>query len=438
LRSFSQNFFYLYIFLIVDTFLVLFTINVSNSTPSNDLWIRQTSNLNIPFNRVYFTDTLNGWIAGDSGIILHTSNGGNQWIIQNTNTDFNIYDIRFLNSYTGWAIAFSIFGWPNSILLKTTNSGVNWTKYMFSDSLTYLFTIDFLNETTGWACGHLGVIFKTTNGGSNWFRQFDTSQFLYNSINRIKIYSERNVLACGGMVDLSGVLWKLSNTGNFWSGQGVAGEPLYDIAFLDSNNIFCVGGDIEYGMIIIKSTDSGFSWEYNPVYFFGIGKSISFRTYNEAWVPLSFARTFAITTNTGSNWQEIPTPDTSTLSDIQFVDENHGWAVGLYGTIFKYNKFVNEINIITDEIINNNILYQNFPNPFNASTTIEYNISKKSNVKIKLYNIEGKEIKLLFNNIQNPGIHKIKFSAENIPTGIYIYVIEANNDMQAKKMIILK
>ncbi len=422
--------------MIIEIFLIF--INISNSSIPDNLWNRQASNINKPLNRVYFTDTLNGWIAGDSGIILHTANGGNQWIIQNTNTDFDLYDIRFLNSSTGWSVGFNIFGWPNSILLKTTNSGVNWTKYTFTDSLIFLTTISFLNESTGWACGHLGKIFKTTNGGSNWVRQLDTSQFLFNSINRIKIYNERNVLACGGMVDLSGVAWKLSNTGNYWVGQGIAGEPLYDLAFLDSNNVFCVGGDIEYGMILIKSTDSGFSWEYNPLYFFGIGKSISFRTNNEAWVPLSYARTFAFTSNSGNNWSEIPTPDTSTLNDVQFVDENHGWAVGLYGTIFRYNRFPNWINITNDEIINNNILYQNFPNPFNASTTIEYKIVKTSNVKIKLYNIEGKEVKTLFSKIQNPGFYKLKFSADNIPSGIYLYIIETNDYKQTRKMIILK
>ena len=106
--------------------------------------------------------------------------------------------------------------------------------------------------------------------------------------------------------------------------------------------------------------------------------------------------------------------------------------------------------IITDikepkiKIISDYFLYQNYPNPFNPQTIIGFRIKDRNYVKLIVYDILGKLIKTLVNNIEEQGYHEVKFNAENLSSGIYLYRIEIvgeNNipkysDM--KKLILLK
>src|SRR5512138_3801720 len=72
-------------------------------------WIRQPTPVTAWLYRCAFTDTLNGWAVGDSGTIVHTSNGGTNWEIQNSTINTFIEDVFFLNKRLGWAIANDYF-----------------------------------------------------------------------------------------------------------------------------------------------------------------------------------------------------------------------------------------------------------------------------------------------------------------------------------------
>ena len=101
-------------------------------------------------------------------------------------------------------------------------------------------------------------------------------------------------------------------------------------------------------------------------------------------------------------------------------------------------------NFITDVLYNNYIqpkeftLYQNYPNPFNPSTTIKYSVSKGGNIVLKVYDIIGRKIETLINRYQQPGIYAVKFSNNNLPSGIYIYSLTTRERTIIKKMVILK
>ena len=83
-------------------------------------------------------------------------------------------------------------------------------------------------------------------------------------------------------------------------------------------------------------------------------------------------------------------------------------------------------------------LYQNYPNPFNPTTTIKYAVAENAMVKLKVYDVLGKEIKTLVNTTKSVGNYEIIFNANNLPSGIYYYTIRANNFVQTRKMIMLK
>jgi Secretion system C-terminal sorting domain len=83
-------------------------------------------------------------------------------------------------------------------------------------------------------------------------------------------------------------------------------------------------------------------------------------------------------------------------------------------------------------------LSQNYPNPFNPSTVINYEISKSSFVKIKVYDILGREIAIMVNEEEPAGKYSITFNGGNLSSGIYFYSITAGSFHQTKKMMLLK
>jgi hypothetical protein len=84
------------------------------------------------------------------------------------------------------------------------------------------------------------------------------------------------------------------------------------------------------------------------------------------------------------------------------------------------------------------VLHQNYPNPFNATTSIEFEIPSSGLVKLELYDIQGRFTATLLNNLLSAGLHQIKFNGSELPSGVYIYRLTAQNQLQIRKMVILK
>jgi hypothetical protein len=91
-----------------------------------------------------------------------------------------------------------------------------------------------------------------------------------------------------------------------------------------------------------------------------------------------------------------------------------------------------------DRIPGDYVLYQNFPNPFNSTTIIRYGIPIRSYVQLTLYNTLGQEIKILVNREQEAGTHKITLEIADLPSGVYIYRLQAGEYTESKKLLLLK
>ncbi len=83
-------------------------------------------------------------------------------------------------------------------------------------------------------------------------------------------------------------------------------------------------------------------------------------------------------------------------------------------------------------------LEQNFPNPFNPSTRINYQIAKENFVTLKVYDIIGNEVAALVNNQQPAGKYSVDFNSANLPSGVYLYRLQAGNYIQTRKMTLIK
>ncbi len=83
-------------------------------------------------------------------------------------------------------------------------------------------------------------------------------------------------------------------------------------------------------------------------------------------------------------------------------------------------------------------LYNNYPNPFNPSTTIYYSLPVTSNVTLKIFNTLGEEVSVLVNSVMEAGTHEVNFEASQLNSGIYFYQLRTGNFVETKKMMLLK
>jgi len=85
------------------------------------------------------------------------------------------------------------------------------------------------------------------------------------------------------------------------------------------------------------------------------------------------------------------------------------------------------------------LLKQNFPNPFNPSTLITFDLPQSSNVTLKIYNMNGESVAILVDNDNmSKGTNTLEFNAGDLPSGIYIYSLQAGDFSETRKMMLLK
>jgi len=84
-------------------------------------------------------------------------------------------------------------------------------------------------------------------------------------------------------------------------------------------------------------------------------------------------------------------------------------------------------------------LYQSYPNPFNPSTTITFTLAQAGNVSLKVYDIMGREVRNVVNNVYKAqGTYKYMINMNDMASGVYLYTLKQNGNMQTMKMMLLK
>lgn len=126
---------------------------------------------------------------------------------------------------------------------------------------------------------------------------------------------------------------------------------------------------------------------------------------------------------------------TSNLNSINRLRELTNYVQYIY-----LNNFpgLNSIKNISSEIPEEFKLEQNYPNPFNPSTVISYHLSAGDFISLKVYDALGNEVATLVNKKQNAGSYEVIFKDENLPSGVYYYILTSNGISDTKRMILLK
>ena len=124
---------------------------------------------------------------------------------------------------------------------------------------------------------------------------------------------------------------------------------------------------------------------------------------------------------------------------VQATDGEHTMDSEIGEVVFE-NSSLSSIEVVPPKIFS---LQQNYPNPFNPFTTIFYEISGATYVKIIVYDLLGNVVKDLLNNYESEGKKSIVWNGRNnmgqeVSAGVYIYTMIANSNFQTKKMLLVK
>ncbi len=134
----------------------------------------------------------------------------------------------------------------------------------------------------------------------------------------------------------------------------------------------------------------------------------------------------------------------TTLSSMNYIFTDRNLNTGSYNYRlkqidlngnFQYFNLHNEVNIGVPTIFD---LSQNYPNPFNPSTKINYDLPFDGRVSLKIFDMSGKEVSTIVNELQTAGYYTVSFNSGNLSSGIYFYTLSSGATVITKKMVLMK
>lgn len=373
-------------------------------------------------------------VGGTSGkyslVIKYNPQGDTLW------TQVNYFNASYLNDCTiddscdlyatGYNDAPNPVG-SHSFTLKYSSDGIlRWTKsYTDSSSTNNCIAVDGMgNCYSGGGIRHTGggnlILFKyDTNGNLQWtskyimpiYREAQSNKLFVNKAGTFIVsggagtFTSRDCLTIGFNAITGDTNWT-----RIYDGTGHDYDEINDVVMDKYNNVYVTG----YSIGSISGED------YLTIKYSLSGQQLGLIKYNY-FNGLDIAKGIVIDTNlnvyvSGFSWDGI----------VNYI------------TTLKYANFVN-VNPSGTQFPSLFILYQNFPNPFNPTTTIEYELAKKSYVILSVFDILGKKIEVLVNEVKEQGKYYVKFDAGKYSSGIYFYSLSVGNIIiDTKKLIVIK
>jgi photosystem II stability/assembly factor-like uncharacterized protein len=413
--------------------------------------------------KIFPVDTNIVWMTaidvsgGTTNLFARTTNGGATWTQGLITGSEGLDDgsIAALDSQTAWAtLRHPTRSAPGGVF-KTTDGGATWSKQTsaYPGDGGGPFFIFFWDADTGIVVGDRNLtsweIYTTTDGGSTWTQvpqanipPMITGEQLVEAFEFTVLRNTFWYCASAGQV------YKSIDRGHTWTvvaiGSGYG--RVHSIAFQDDSvGLACVfvGGN----PTTVKTTNGGKTWlsllpPSRPT------PHIICHVPGTAGVYVVTGHTYpgtltgsAFTLNSGTSWTTV---DDRTYGPVEFIAPGFGWVGSLtnanVGTMYKWSgtSLVTSVNVGSKELPRVFGLEQNFPNPFNPSTTISYAIPSRSTVRLSVFNTLGQKVVELVNAEKEPGVYDVTFDAAGFTSGVYLYRIEAGGFVQTKKLVVLK
>jgi photosystem II stability/assembly factor-like uncharacterized protein len=401
---------------------------------------------------------------GGAGI-QYTTNHGSDWIVSNNG---------FYNFYSDYiAVKDNILytcGYMQG-LATSSNDGTSWQYISNSMIDRYVRSVAANNSCVFISTGSKGLL-KTTNNGINWI----SCNNGIDSTDTKVLYAYDDVVFASNTYNSAS--FRTTNNGANWTGF-YSPNTIQSMARI--GDVFLAGNSFMEGGGLIRSTDKGFSWIYLYQNFLPlsiVAKDSIFYLYNYNgfhkstnlglnWVPFSSDLPTAAekmyvvdnklvcisgpniytSSNNGTNWiskrQGLPY-----LEGIEsfVVKGSNVFLSTSYRSVWKMSKAdLLPVENISEEVPTKYSLVQNYPNPFNNTSNLKFEIVNTGDVKITVYDMQGREVQTLVNERLSAGTYEVKFDGSMLTSGVYFYKMVVRHGgsstgdfTETKRMILIK
>ena len=243
--------------------------------------------------------------AGDGGMILISEDAGETWSALPSGTTDNIWNMQMLTEEIGWMVG------EGGTALKTTDAGLNWIQQPMPYPNSSYWDVSFVNINIGYISCPSGIVIKTTNGGGDW-----TTQVAGDTRALWTIYAIDSLKVIAG--GFAGKLVYTSNGGITWIPLWDYGISYNKITFADS--LLGIGA----GDGSISTTDGGLNWYLLNIH--NITDNNAVFTSSGVGYMVGNSMSLLKTSNLGASWNKTILNDN--LTDVHFVDELSGFFVG--------------------------------------------------------------------------------------------------------------
>lgn len=399
-------------------------------------WHRQEAGTTESLNDVFCINTDTVFAVGNAGVILKTTDGGENWIQKSSPFTGYLWKIRFANDTTGYAIG------ENGII-KTTNCGETWITINAEEDTLYSVTC--VNKDTVYISGLHGIIKKTENGGETWTPQ---TTGITETILSIQFVNDTLGFATGGTFIEDGYFLKTIDAGLNWqANEFIWGGGGYSLFFCnDTLGYFGTGEQLN------KTIDAGENWSYYNIGWFANVYSIFCDNTDTLWVAGWEAfntsggviakstiggegdDAFTYTSGYHEFYNSIHFANDTVGYVVGFVDDgNSGWE----GLIKKNTTGLNISGIVN---LTEKKSFSVYPNPSKGKFIINFenspffkepvpNSFREGIGDLTISDITGKII-------MTRGYIPMQIDISNYPKGIYFITIKKSNYYETQKIII--
>lgn len=325
---------------------------IIHTTDGGDTWVGQASGTIYDLTGLSFPDAQHGWVIGraheenEDGnmlgvtrLLLRTADGGTTWQRQPLPTSplpYHPTGVCFVDAQHGWVLG-QTDGY-GSVLLRTVDGGHTWD-FQYPDTWQPLTAITFIDPAHGWAVGWRDV-YRTSDGGQTWSLAWEDPDGFGTTYYKTIAVSGGNVLVSGTDNSLNSLMVRSGDDGATW--QQIASPPEFVAppSFTDSSEGWGIAVDWSHNGLV-HTTDGGLTWQtqYGPLFtdsrdFSDLPlTSIAVADAQHGWAVGALGA--ILRTTDGTAWSDLRTSLTDEdLYGVEFVDDLHGWAVG-QGRLFR-------------------------------------------------------------------------------------------------------
>ena len=315
---------------------------IIHTSDGGETWTGQDSGTTWNLTRVSFSDTLNGWAIGRSEleqqdllwtkVLLHTTDGGQTWRrerLPGGQWPYTLADVCFIDAEHGWLLVTTDY---SAYLLRTRDGGATW-EFQAPETFANLGGITFTDRQHGWAVGRWNV-FTTADGGATW-------TIAYHDTDMTHGFTTVTVLGDSGWVTghdntYAPILLTSTDGGKSWAPVESPPDLVCAPSFVSATEGWGISSILTQG--IVHTTDGGVTWhsQYTPLYSDAydfkqlLAQSIAAADGQHAWTV--GAGGALLRTTDGGTWAPVSSSAAAgSLSAVDFSDSTHGWAVGWSG-----------------------------------------------------------------------------------------------------------